>query len=50
MARAVPKPREEIANWLSHGVGLLCAIAATPILIVGAVSRGTASDVVGSSI
>lgn len=44
------RPREELANWLSHGVGLLCAIAATPVLIAGAVARGTTSDVVGSSI
>jgi hemolysin III len=41
---------EELANSLSHGVGLLCAVAATPILIVGAVTRGGAADVVGSSV
>lgn len=41
---------EEIANAASHGLGLLGAIAATPILVVGAVGRGGAADVVGSSI
>lgn len=43
-------PREELANSLSHGVGLAGAIAATPILIVGAVARGGAADIVGSSV
>ena len=28
----------------------MCAVAATPILIIGAVSRGSAADVVGSSV
>ncbi|MDH3732889.1 MAG: hemolysin III family protein [Gemmatimonadota bacterium] len=42
--------REEIANSLSHGFGLLGALAATPILIIAAASRGDTADVVGSSI
>jgi hemolysin III len=42
--------REELANSFSHGVGLAGALAATPMLIVGAVNRGGAADVVGSSI
>ncbi len=41
---------EELANSLSHGVGFLCAVAATPILVVGAVERGGAADIVGSSV
>jgi len=45
-----PEPREELANAVSHGVGLLCAVAATPVLIVGAMTGGTASDIVGSSV
>lgn len=40
----------EIANGLSHGIGLLAAIAATPLLVVGAVSRGGAADIVGGSV
>jgi hemolysin III len=43
-------PREELANSLSHGLGLLAAVAATPILVVGAVRDGGASAVVGSSV
>ena len=42
--------REEFANSVSHAVGLIAAIAATPILIVNAVKVGGAADVVGSSI
>ena len=44
------KSREEVANVLSHGLGLAAAIAATPILVVTAVARGGAADIVGSSI
>ena len=40
----------ELANGLSHGVGLLAAIAATPLLIAGAASRGGAADIVGGSV
>jgi hemolysin III len=43
-------PADELANALSHGVGLLLAIAATPLLVVGAVARGGAADVVGGSV
>ena len=34
---------EEIANAVSHGVGLLAAIVATPLLIVSASGKGIAS-------
>jgi len=44
------RSNEELANSLSHAVGLLGAIAATPILIVGAVKNGGAADIVGSSV
>ncbi len=44
------RPGEELANSLSHGVGFLLALAATPVLIVGAVNRGGVADVVGSSV
>ena len=43
-------PSEELANAVSHGFGLLCAVAATPILIVAAARSGGAADVVGTSI
>jgi hemolysin III len=42
--------REELANSLSHGLGLLGAIVATPVLIVGATRGGDAGDIVGRSV
>ena len=50
MTSILTRSREELANSLSHGVGLICAVAATPILIIGAVNRGGAAGVVGSSV
>lgn len=41
---------EEIANSVSHGIGLLAAVAAAPVLIVAAVQRGGAAGVVGASV
>jgi hemolysin III len=41
---------DEMASGVSHAVGLFCAIAATPLLIVGAVARGDAGDIVGGSV
>ena len=41
---------EEIANSISHGLGLILAIAAVPILVVAAVRAGKASFVVGVSV
>ncbi len=41
---------EEIANSVSHGVGLLAAVAAAPVLIVDAVQRGGATAVLGASV
>ena len=45
-----PLTKEEIANSVSHGLGVLLAIAAVPVLVVGAVRRGTAADIVGASV
>jgi len=52
-----PKPQartlslgEEIANSVSHGVGLLAALTAAPILVIAAVHRGPATDVVGAGV
>lgn len=44
------RTHEELANGLSHGIGLLCAIAATPLLIVSAATDGDAADVVGGAV
>ena len=43
-------PGEEIANTVSHGVGLLAAVAATPILVVGAIQRGGTAGGIGASV
>ena len=40
---------EEIANSVSHGIGLLAALAAFPVLVVAAVGRGEAAGIVGAS-
>src|SRR5207248_7436417 len=45
-----PSVGEEIANSISHGVGLALAIVATPILIVAAARAGTARNIVGVSV
>lgn len=41
---------EEIANSVSHGVGLLAALVAVPFLVAAAVERGEVAGVVGVSI
>jgi hemolysin III len=41
---------EEVANALSHGLGLLLAIAGLPLLVHAAGVRGSAADVVGASL
>lgn len=41
---------EEIANSISHGIGLILAIAATPILIIAALRYGNTWNVVGVSV
>jgi hemolysin III len=41
---------EEIANAISHGVGFVIALIGTPLLVIGAVQRGTAADIVGAAV
>jgi hemolysin III len=41
---------EEIANAVSHGIGLVAALAAAPVLVAAAVRRGSAAAVVGASV
>jgi len=43
-------PGEEIANSVSHGVALLAAIAAAPVLIRSAVEQGGAARIAGASV
>mgnify|MGYP001816481576 CR=1 FL=1 len=45
-----PYPGEEIANSVSHGIGFLAAIAASPLLVFSAVQHGDAIAIVGASI
>jgi len=41
---------EEVANSLSHSIGLLLAVASLPILLQFSAQRGSAADVVGASL
>jgi hemolysin III len=41
---------EEIANAVSHGVGLLLAVIASLVLVVAAVQRGGVAGIVGASV
>jgi hemolysin III len=45
-----PTTGEEIANSISHGIGLALAIVATPILIFTAARAGTTWNIVGVSV
>jgi hemolysin III len=42
-------PGEEIANSVSHGVGLVASLVASPVLLVAAVQHGSAAYIAGSS-
>ena len=46
----VQSKAEELANSVSHGIGVAGAMAATPILIVGATHRGGAGAIVGGAV
>ena len=46
----VPSLGEEIANSVSHGVGCLAALVATPFLVLAAARRGGAIAIVGASV
>src|SRR5712691_10653430 len=48
--RCVPSLGEETANSVSHGVGCLAALAATPFLVLAAARRGGAAAIVGASV
>jgi len=43
-------PGEELANSVSHGVGLLAAIAATPVLLLSALRHGDAARIAGAGV
>jgi hemolysin III len=46
----VPSLGEEIANSVSHSVGCLAALVATPFLVLAAVRRGDSIAIVGASV
>jgi hemolysin III len=48
--KRVQSREEEIANALSHGIGLIAALAATPFLILHTVRNGDAAFIVAASI
>jgi hemolysin III len=48
--RRSPSQREEIANSVSHGVGFLAALVATPFLVMAAARRGGSGATVGASV
>ena len=41
---------EEIANSVTHGVGLLLALSVLPLLVAAAVRRGGVANVIGASV
>jgi hemolysin III len=50
-SRKRPQSRgEEIANSVSHGVGLLAAMAAAPVLVLSAVRQDGAARIAGASV
>jgi len=48
--RRLPSLGEEIANSVSHGVGFLAALAATPFLVLAATRRGGSGGILGASV
>lgn len=45
-----PMAKEEIANSVSHGLGLLMALAAVPVLLVSAMRAGSVRFLIGVSV
>jgi hemolysin III len=50
MLRVEKSFAEEVANSISHGLGLLLAIVAVPILVLAAIKAGSAHFIVGVSV
>jgi hemolysin III len=48
--RREPSVGEEIANSVSHGVGFVAALAATPFLVLAAARRGGSVAMLGASV
>lgn len=50
VSRRVQSREEEIANSLSHGLGLIASLVAAPFLVLHAVQQGDAGFITGASI
>jgi hemolysin III len=50
LEKRIQSPEEEIANCISHGIGLILAIIAAPVLIISVVDRGSYADLVGACV
>jgi len=50
VARRPQSLGEEIANSVSHGIGLVAALVGAPILLLDAVRHGTTENVVGAGV
>ena len=48
--KRLQSPGEELANSISHGIGLVVVLIAAPVLIVTAARRGGTAAVVGASV
>ncbi len=46
----IASPREEIANTVTHGIGLLASLVGLPILVLAAMARGERLMVIGASV
>jgi hemolysin III len=50
MEKRLQSAGEELANSLSHGLGVLCALVGAPVLIAGAVHAGSATAIVAAAV
>ena len=53
MSSVLERPQslgEEIANSVSHGLGLVAGVAVFPVLVIAASQRGDAAGIVGASV
>ena len=50
MQERLQSHQEEVANSVTHGIALLGALAATPVLILAAVDRGITAGIIGASV
>ena len=49
-SRRKPSPAEEMANSISHGLGLVASLAAAPVLLITAMKAGGVSTVFGAAV